>query len=135
MEKLVFVLCYLGLLFTSCADNSELTSTEVAYDAAVLAVSVRIANEAYDASGTQTCGNASHNGIQNLQVTVFNTSDARSENGRKVVAAGLTSNRGSVVFKNMTLGQYTVSVSSGDVTLEKDVPISEKKRIGVIMDF
>ena len=135
LKTLIFVFCGLGLMYSSCDDSSELTSTEVAYDAAVLAVSVRMANAEYDASALETCGNGSHIGLQNLQVNVFAASDARSENGRKVVASGLTSERGSVAFKDMALGEYTVAVSRGDITLEKQVQINQKKRIAVIMDF
>lgn len=135
MKKLMIVLLFGGLLLTSCSKENAIISSEVSYDAAVLAVSVRVANESFDGSAEQHCGNASHYGLANLQVNVFALSDARSEDSRRVVAAGRTGTRGSVAFKDMELGTYTVQVTHGDISVEKTVAISEIKRVAVIMDF
>ena len=135
MKKLSIVLFFAGLLLTSCSKEEALVVAEVSYDAAVLAVSVRMANESYDGSAEQHCGNSSHFGVANLQVNVFTTSDARSEDGRRLVAAGETSTRGSIAFKDLELGTYLVEVTREDITLEKSVVIKEFKRVAVIMDF
>jgi len=135
MKNLYSILLLASLLLVSCSESVELVSSAVLYDAAVLAVSVRVANESYDASATQTCGNSSHYGVENIHVRIMSASDARSEKNLKVVAAGLTSNRGSVVFKEMELGDYVVQATRADITIEKNVRIAQKKRIGVIMDF
>ncbi len=135
MKKLSVLLFLTTLLIVSCSEESAIVTSEVSYDAAVLAVSVRTENQAYDESAEQNCGNESHYGLANLQVNVLATSDARSEDNRKVVAAGKTSNRGSIAFKDMALGTYTVEVSSGLRTIQKTVVIKEIKRVAVIMEF
>ncbi len=136
MKKLFSLCICLLLVLASCSDDNAIVGTQVAYEAeATLAVSVRVANESYDSSTEQNCGNTSHYGIANLQVNVLSATGARSEESLKVVAAGQTSNRGSVVFSAMEIGDYIVQVTRGEVTLEKPVSIKAKKRFAVIMDF
>ncbi len=136
MKKLLSLWVSLLLVLASCSDDNAIVGTQVSYDSdATLAVSVRVANESYDASTEQNCGNSSHYGIANLQVNVLGASEARSAESLKVVAAGQTSNRGSVVFNAMEIGDYVVQVTRGEVTLEKPVSIKAKKRFTVIMDF